>query len=71
MLPLDQLHCRLLSRTRTARRPGTRLTSEAMWPVTFAMTRRMPPGIKQRAEGTFEEHDGPALSSTLSPRRPA
>ena len=73
VLPLDGEQCRLLSRTRAAFHPGpTRLASEAMWPVTFAFTRKMLLGIKQRAERCCEDGEDPiTLYSTSPQRRPA
>lgn len=55
IVPNGPKSCRLLSRSRTERRPGIRgllmrLATEAMDPATMVMTRKMLLGVKQRAE---------------------
>jgi len=53
--PLDDSHCRLISRSRSQRLPGVRgvvmrLVGLLMDPITLLMTRKMLHGIKERAE---------------------
>lgn len=55
LLPSEDGHCRLLSRSRGARQHGpARVAGYVMDPVTLMMTRKMLLGIKQRAEAPRE-----------------
>lgn len=66
IVPVDDAHCRLLSRSR-AQRPASRaqrLATAVLEPVTTVMTRRMLRGIRERAERSVRSGAGvPAVAS--------
>ena len=66
VVPVDDAHCRLLSRSRAERGPWVvRLATAALEPVTTVMIRRMLLGIRERAERSWRSRPAgvPAVTS--------